>query len=291
MTREKRIQREELLERLRKDACPTRLTTPIVAAMAQNTGEDYLRLIQRNITSKLRRTSGPMWAAQFEDDLKTYGLMEAIGFFHTYDPQPPDWLVDDSIRLYADMAKVFTSSNPSQSLDPKVRTFLRAARSRPHAVGFTHEPIAPKHDIADPKAPKKQQGYKRRLPLTELEEHFPFIRDSSTEPQSFEHELLDHIRSELMQYFPGFEQLYYAVAIYLREHSIDPFDSSGQWIIQQVCGDCEDELFGAFDTFAHCPSCGESFRPDISREAANKALVSGGNYCNDCDSQGRRRIQ
>jgi hypothetical protein len=277
--------RERLLDRFRAAGVSVRLSTAVIKALELKTSLSLLDLVQKKITVRVDRELGDVFAVRFMKDVDHFGLLEAILFLVNYTPMPSWETFEIAMQTYESIAKVFKDSKLEQSTDPRIALFVQGCRMAPHNLGcFRGKQYLPPARIPSPKAPKPDASYKRRLPMAPFTEDLEsfYGHDQSCDPKHFLAELIEHIDEMLIQWFPGAEQLFHYIAGILEEHQISVYSEAGQWILEEISCQCEQELFGDFDRYIQCCECGAHHRVTISLDHANTVLKNGCNYCPDC---------
>ena len=104
----------------------------------------------------------------------------------------------------------------------------------------------------------------------------------TTGPANFAEELIEYLDSQFMFERTADVWLPRDIAEVLREFDVDPFGSTGQYILQTLLEHVDQEFFGDFERWAECESCGNSFSAELSLGFANAQLLDAGMKCDNC---------
>jgi hypothetical protein len=208
---------EALKQRLMEAGCTYKLYPARLRALEVITGRRLLPEIAKVIEMRivLAGAGNIGWKRQFRRDFETYGLLEAILYFHSYPPLDEDF-VEDSCELYEHLAALYLEHHDGIEIsdDPRVLAHLRVLQrfgDTGHHVG-PHAPLARRpapNAIASPKAPPATPGYERRLPVHPDLASLGFV-DS---PGGRVEELVEHLAASFMfEGFPGVHVAFFEVA-------------------------------------------------------------------------------
>lgn len=285
---------KELQERLNWVKCPYRLTPARLQALNILTEQQYLVMITQSIIGPLARIFGIEAADQFERDLKTFGLYEAILYFHSYPAFPEEeTLIEDACALYHRIAAEYMANHLKilNSDDPNIQNQLALLREQgdsPHNLQGVPQPaIKPSTPPQHPMRPPDDENYERRLPIHHDTISFLDGMGSrafdESKPKNVADEIVEHLDARFMfEGFPGIDPVFFEIATFCQRFGVDPFDSTGQWVIQTMCEHMEGEYFGDFNRWTECGLCGGELMPLIMLENINLTLALGGWICPDC---------
>jgi hypothetical protein len=277
---------EPLLRRLKAARCPYKLYPARLRALELVTGERLMPQVAEVITMRLAAAGAPGLKQQFERDLETYGLLEAIGYFHSYPPLDEEF-VENACLLYERFAALYLEHHEQivTNDDPRVRAQIEMLRrfgdSREHVGPRAREPARrASQGIAAPQVPPATPGYERQLGrhpdlvLAGIEDEVSNLTD----------ELIEHFTADFMfEGFPGIQVAFFEVARALDDHGVDVFGPEGQHVLNTLvhCA-IADEMFGDFERWIPCAECGTDFRPDVTLTSVNDSLLVGGWLCDEC---------
>lgn len=286
-----------LKERLARVPCPYRLFPARIRALETLTERKVLLEIQRNITTKIARQFGMVWAQQFVQDFEVYGLYEAILYFHDIpDVNKDTALISNICDLYDEIALLYMNHHLSieDSDDPSIQLHLDSIRrlgGNSQAMNPLSMAPLPQPDIIPPPlSPAVDPHYERQLPIHERlqAELYDFWGDS-TGPgnlRNFADELIEQLGSRFRyEGFPGLQLIFFEVAHFLLSYEIDLYSSTGQYIISSIIKDLEGGLYGSYDSEVSCIQCKLMFEPKVSLNAVNSCLASGGWLCEHCQDK------
>lgn len=278
---------EALLDRLRAAGCPYKLYPARLRALEIVTGERLLAEVEAVITMRIALSGGVDvgWKHQFKRDLETYGLLEAILYFHSYPPLDPGF-VEDACVLYERLAKLCVERHDEMeaSDDPRIHVHLEALRrqgdSHYHTVLRPEQlKLAAPDRIAPPERPPPIEGYERRLPVHPDVAMIGIQGDVRT----FADELLEHLTASFsFEGFPGIQLAFAEVAHIAAMHDVDVFGGEGQYVLAGLVRALDEELFGDFERWVPCAECGEEFFVEVTLETVNLSLIEGGWRCPGC---------
>jgi hypothetical protein len=282
---------DRLLERLASAGCPYKLYPARLRALELITGERHLAEVQKEITMRVALAGrDPLFKYQFQSDLETYGLLEAILYFNDYESLPDDF-VEEACQVYERLAATYLRHHEEivASDDPRIQSQLTIMRrfgdSSEHNLPRARRPPREAPDgIAPPSRPDPVAGYERRL-LPHPD--FVAILGASPTPLNLPEELLENIQASFMfEGFPGIQGAFFEVAGILDEHGVNVLGSEGQYVIAELVQSLKEEMFGDFERWIPCVECGEEFHVDLSRESVNASLLAGGWECESCRGSG-----
>jgi hypothetical protein len=278
--------------RLGEARCPHKLYEARLRALELVTGESLVPEIRETISDRLPAAVGePGWREQFERDLHTYGLWEAIVYFGSYPPLA-EGFVDEACELYERLAALYLEHHEEivASDDPRILVQLEYMRqlgdSSSHTGPRLPEPRPRPATIAAPEPPDFDPHYERRLMSHEI--FLSMVEYFAKQPMlvpfgSFADELAEALLSHFtFDGFPGAQAVFFETARVLDEHSIDVFGSDGQYILKRVVDHIEIEGFGDFDRWIPCGRCGEDFFIEITLDTVNASLIDGEWRCEGC---------
>ena len=287
------INYDTLRKRLGKVQCPYRLYPARIRALEILTDEQLQREIHRTITSKLPQYFGLIWAKQFESDFEVYGLHDAIHYFHANphlnEAEP---FITDACNLYLKIASLYMTHyrDIEDSDDPRIQsqlallTFLGAGL--PQAASHQMPPLTKPDVIPASMPPPADPLYSRELPVNDvLKFLFPHL-GKTKEPSNSAEELIEQFDAKFMfEGFPGLQLVFFEVTKILLSFEIDPFSSTGQYILLTICEHMEEGYYGDFVRDIECIRCGgEIFQTDVSLDNVNMYLAQGGWICEQCQS-------
>ena len=325
-----KIDTEELKARLDKVPCKPRLYPTRIFALQIFTGKKFDELIDKRIVqslSKITALKGPRikfeftsetlnpdqnsfprdWTRQFISDFATYGLREAVLFFHTYKfLHDPAELIESAVALYHDVAKSYIDNitELEKSKDETIKDLNLAIKMYGEKTP---------QDVKGWHIPKKQERNKRRKlrcpskkKLAELAEiaHAldaagePMFKLSANEildeygidpkkPETYQEEIVGFIDSEFMfDSFPGFEDGVLRVVEILEEYGVNAESKEGQYVLETYVEHVLEEYYGDFWHVTDCYNCGKEFKPSHSLEYANQ-VVAQKVFCPDCSSKNK----
>lgn len=292
------LSRSGLLDRLRQVPCPYKLYPARLRALEVMTGKQHLARVDETITFQLGTVAGPGWKHQFQRDLKTYGLLEAIGYFHTYDlSRAAKGFVTKACELYDELAALYMEHHQEilESDDPRIQAQLALLReygdSSEHTMpGLTFPPFERPPTIPDPEAPPIEPDYERQLPINETA---LWLGLEEGTPGNLVGELVGYYSSTFtFDGFPGIQSAFRDVADTLVKFDIDPFSSEGQFVLDALCTLLtEFEAFGDYDRWLYCGQCGCQLMVEGTLDAVNDYLAAGGWFCPSCREQPTERPQ
>ena len=294
--KELKIDYTTLKKRLNEVKCPYRLYWARIRALEIATGQNLEVKIREDIIDKIEDYLEAGYRRQFERDMDVYGLYEAILYFHSY----PFTLsardfVDRTCKLYHYFASLYMAHHEEivESDDLKIQAQLSLLRTRgdnPHNMpGLRMSAMQAPQKIQSPVQPKTDPKYTRKLPINKSVKHFyTLIEDSVSKihnPGNLADELIEHLDAQFMfEGFPGLSLVFFEVAYRLKKFNIDPFSSTGQYVISTICEHMKEEYYGDFDRWTECILCSKEFKPRISLPVANSTLTNGGLICKECQS-------
>jgi len=277
---------ETLHKRLADARCPYKLYPARLRALEIVTGERLLPEVEETITMRVALAAGDRgWKLQFKRDFETYGLLEAILYFHSYPSLPGDF-VEAACGLYERLATLYIEHHQEivTSDDPRVCVQLELLRrfgdSSLHSLPqHRRQRRSAPNGIAIGEPPHPVPGYRRTLPVHP---------DLSTIGMAdvvycLPDELVELLAAGFMfDGFPGLQGAFFDAADTLEEHGIDVFGSDGQFVIGKLVDYVNEEMFGDFERWVPCIECGEEFMVTVSVESVNDSLLDGGWTCDDC---------
>lgn len=284
---------ESLHERLFEAGCPYKLYEARIHALEVVTGQILYPLIRQTITNRIPAAGGdPGWATQFERDLKTYGLLEAILYFHSYPPLSTGF-IEEACDLYECLAGLYLSHHDEirRSDDPRILAQLHFLRrlgdSGEHP---TPRPLRPSRRptgaIEEPRQPKLDETYEARLPAHE--DLLDMVAWMAKKPVPlrygcFADELCEALAAEFtFEGFPGVQAAFFDIAERLEEHGIEVFGSEGQYVLEVLVRYLDEEMFGDYERWIPCAACGKSFCVGVTLDSVNETLIAGGWLCDEC---------
>lgn len=278
-----------LLSRLREVPCPYKLYPARIRALEILTGKRLLSRIHGNITMRLAAHVGPGWKDQFQRDLDTYGLLEAIGYFHSYNFSPDsESFVREACQLYDELAALYMEHHEdlATSDDPRIQVQLALLRElgdpTEHTMPVRFPSLSAPDPIPEPEPPEADPAYERRLPIHPVALSLG-IGSEEDAPGSLPAELVESFTASWMfEGFPGIHSAFFEVAKTLLDFEIDPFSPAGQWVIETLRWELDEELFGDYDRWIYCSSCGREMKVSATLESINRSLVAGGWLCKQC---------
>jgi hypothetical protein len=261
-----------------------RLTPPRLRALELVTGEQVLHEIMTVIVGGLPAPG----QAQFLRDLDTYGLLEAVVYFHSYPRLEPEFL-EAACALCERIAADFDThaDEIATSDDPNVAAQLRLLAlvgDNGHVVRrFKRTPRQAPDGIADPVAPSRDDEYERRLPASsDLAELMGYL-GGMPRAGNLAEELSEHIHAAAMfEGFPGVQAMFFNAADLVEQHGVDVFGPVGQHILLDLVNATNEELFGDYDGWIECLNCAGEWYLKPTLEAVNDALLRGEWWCDSC---------
>lgn len=284
---------KSLQARLRWPRCPQKLYEQRLRALEVLVGEPLVTRIDEEITNRLPdagATGG--WQGQFRSDLKTYGLYEAILYFHSYPPLA-EGFVEEAAQLYEDLARLYLARHEEimRSDDPRILVQLNFLRELGDSSEHTgpqalRQPRRPAGAIADPAAPDPDPDYEPVLPtdwvFLDVTEDIGGGKHKPTYG-SLADELIETISAEwIFQGFPGIQAAFFDACTVLDDHEIDVFGSEGQYILESLVRRLDEEMFGDYERWLPCGMCGSEFKVSVTLESVDRSLCDGGWACDDC---------
>lgn len=279
-------------ELLNKVQCPYRLYEARIKALEFIVNKDFILMIQKNIKSKIAHFVEIGWVKQFERDLDVFGLYEAILYFHTYpySSEARDF-IKEACELYHLIASTYMDNHSDliSSDDPRIQAQLETIRFKgahlQHVPSLQMSPLAKPDVIEQPLEPTRDPQYTRQLPMHE--DYKALVKsfgDSTTKgPVHIADELIEHLASQYMfEDFPGIQIVFFEIANILQRFKVDPFSSTGQFVLLTIIEHMNEDYYGDFDRWIDCIKCGKSFMPEISLSTANLNLIQGGWVCERC---------
>lgn len=282
-----------LLSRLRQVPCPYKLYPARIRALEILTGKRLLAQIHGKITMRLAAHVGPGWKDQFQRDLDTFGLLEAIGYFHSYSFSPDaEGFVREACELYDELAALYMERHQEivTSDDPRIQAQLAVLRelgdSTEHAMpGVGFPSLSAPDPIPPPESPEADPAYERRLPI-HPDALTLGLGSEEENPGSLPAELVESFTASwTFEGFPGIQSAFFQVAKTLLDFEIDPFSPAGQWVIETLRWELDEEFFGDYDRWIYCSSCGHEMKVTATLESINRSLVAGGWRCEQCAEQ------
>jgi hypothetical protein len=284
---------QSLQARLQLARCPHKLYVQRLRALEVLFGEPLVTRIDEEITNRLPEAGGTDgWQEQFRRDLKTYGLYEAILYFHSYPPLA-DGFVEEAAQLYEDLARLYLARHDEilRSDDPRILVQLNFLRELGDSSEHTgpqalRKPRCPDGGIADPVGPDPDPDYESVLPTDWV--FLDVIEDMGGGKQkpsyrSLADELIETISAEWMfQGFPGIQAAFFDACVVLDDHEIDVFGSEGQYILDSLVGRLHEEMFGDYEHWLPCGRCDSEFKLSVTLESIDRSLCDGGWVCDDC---------
>jgi len=277
------------LQRLQRVPCPYRLYPLRLKALQLVTGRDVMSEVETRIVNPLGKLLGVQYAEQLRRDLDTFGLYEAIGYFHTYDfPASAAAWVDEVCAVYDEIAALYMDHHRRvvDSDDPRIRSLLELLRNRgdsPHNMpGLRMPAVEAAGAIPPPEPPPADPDYTRVLPVREDLKKL-VGEEAMDQPANLAAELIEHLTARFMfDGFPGLQLVFFETAELLGGFDIDPFSGTGQYILRTLIEEINEEYFGDFDRWSRCLRCEKAFKPEIDLASANAALQNGGWVCAEC---------
>jgi hypothetical protein len=290
---------ESLDKRLGEVGCSYKLYEARLHALEVVAGGPLFFQVRETITDRLPALAGTVgWAEQFERDLKTYGLFEAILYFHSYPPLPRAF-VDEACELYARLGKLYLRHHDEirRSDDPRVLAQIHYLRrlgdSGEHATPRPLQPPRkPEGEIAAPQSPEIDLGYQPRLPFHA--DLLGVVAWIAKKPVGlyygcFADELCEALAASFVfEGFSGPQAAFFEIAETLEEHEVDLFGGEGQYILAEMVRRFDEDLFGDYEHWVPCANCGENFHVEVSLQSVNRSLIEGGWMCEECGGFGRR---
>jgi hypothetical protein len=285
---------DALLGRLKAARCPYKLYPARLRALEIVTGDELLSRVGESITARIDEAAGvPDIHEQFQRDLDTYGLLEAIGYFHSYPPLPSEF-VEEACRLYEELAALYlahheeivTSDNPN--VRGQIKLLIEHGDVREHVVRRAdRSPRRAPNGISPPERPPPTPGYERRLPP-----HPDFLRffvlaedaaDVLPPVANLVDELIEHFEASFMfGGFPGIQSAFFEATDALDEHRVEPFGPEGQYVLERLVNDLDMEMFGDYMRWIPCSRCDAEFPVEVSLSSVNESLLAGGWRCEKC---------
>lgn len=287
--KESEIGYEVIQERLEKVPCPVRFYPFLVAALDIFVQRDFSSEVQQKISNKIGHHVGMGWSDQFTRDFETYGLYEAILYFHSYPfTRQAESFINEACDLYCEIASQYMAHQESieNSDDPRIQSKLgllafRGATHR-HTMSYQRAPLQKTRLIEAPVKPPADAKYERKLPINR-DMLMVFKQSEIDDPGNSAAEAIEHLDARFMfSDFPGIQLVFFEIAKLLEQLEIDPFSAAGQYVLQEIIEHIEDEFYGDFDRWLTCITCGKDFTPEISLASANRNLLQGGWACENC---------
>ncbi|HEX3360479.1 MAG TPA: hypothetical protein VHS74_05750 [Solirubrobacterales bacterium] len=284
---------ESLDGRLWRARCPHKLYEQRLRALEVLVGEPLVARVEEEITNRLPEAGAAGgWQVQFRRDLKTYGLNEAILYFHSYPPLA-EGFVEEAAQLYEDLARLYLSRHEEivRSDDPRVLVQLNFLRELGDSSEHTgpqalRQPRCPNGDIADPVAPEPDLDYEPVLPTDWV--FLDVTKDFTGGKHKLIYggladELVETISAEWMfQGFPGIQAAFFDACTVLDDHEIEVFGSEGQYVLESLVRRLHEEMFGDYERWIPCGECGSEFKVSVTLESVDRSLCDGGWVCGDC---------
>lgn len=279
---------QELLDRVQ---CPYRLYPSLIKALEFLVNQDLMMQIQRTIISQIPHFVRMEWLKQFMSDFEVFGLYEAILYFHTYPfTKSARDFIREACELYHSIASIYMAHHReiADSDDPRIQAQLATIRFK--GAGFQHVPylqmplLSKPNVIQPPSKPPIDPEYTRQLPLHK--DYKEFLKVNTTKgPGHLAYELIEHLDSQFMfEDFPGLQLVFFKVTDLLLRFNIEPFNSTGQYVLLTIIKHMKEEYYGDFVRWVECINCGQSFMPKISLSEVNLNLINGGWVCKQCRS-------
>ena len=280
---------------LDKTQCPYRLYPARIKALDIISNQNFEFEIQRYITSGIADHISDMgWVQQFLSDLDTFGLYEAILYFHTYPfPKEAKIFLHKACEIYNAIASQYLIHHRSiiDSDDPRIIDQIRIIQfmgeEYRHVSRLRMPPLTRPEKIVSPAKPPSEPNYQRVLEMSdELKQVYEWSGQVSTKgPGNLADELLETLQAKFMfEGFPGIQTVFFDTTDLLWKHEVDPFGSTGQYILETIIGNINQEMFGDFMRWVKCIICDQEFMPEISLQSANENLINGGWICLQCQS-------
>lgn len=286
---ESEIGYETIKEQLDRVPCPYRLYPALISALEIAIKRPLSIEIQRRITSKIVQHVQMGWNDQFRRDFETYGLYEAILYFHTYPfTIAAEDFIADACDLYCETASLYMThhENIEKGDDSRIQAQLETLRfkgaTHQHISRFEISPLKKPKSIETPLAPPADPEYQRKFPINR--DMLLVIGESAIDvPGNAAGEVIEHLDARFtFSDFPGIQLVFFEVADLLQQFGIDPFGSTGQFVLQEIIEHMEEEFYGDYDRWVECPGCGEQFMPKVSLSTANMNLIRGSWACEKC---------
>lgn len=286
--------RQALRARLTAAGCTHKLYPARLRALELVTGQRLMPQVAEVIEMRIVGAGAASigYKRQFQRDFKTYGLLEAILYFHSYPPLDGDF-VEEACALYERLAALYLEHHDriEASDDPRVLAhllFLQRLGDPGHHVGPVARrlPRSAPYGIAAPSQPAGVPGYERKLAV-----HPDLAELGILEfPASVAEELVEHLSGSFMfEGFPGIQVAFFDVARALDDHGVQLFGSDGQYVLDTLVDYLGQEMFGDFDRWIPCIECGEQFFVEVTLDSVNKTLLAGGWTCDSCRGRGNGR--
>jgi hypothetical protein len=282
---------EALVGRLKAVGCPYKLYPARLRALGVVTGERLLPKVAEVITMRIFAAGArnKAWKQQFERDFETYGLSEAIGYFHSYPPLAGEF-VEDACRLYERLANLYLEYHEQimASDDPRVQAQLQVLSGLGDPTEHVgprarHPPRVAPDGIAAAQRPPAIAQYQRNLPVHPATPWLTDETDDFAGPQNFADELIENFATAFMvEGFPSIQGAFFEVARVLDDYQIDVFGSEGQYVLATLVEYLDEEMFGDFDRWIPCIECSDDFLVKVSLASVNDSLLAGAWRCNRC---------
>lgn len=287
------IDYKELRRFLRQTHCPYRLYPERIRALEILTDRKLLWEIQKDITTPIAQQFGMMWSQQFVKDFQTYGLYEAVLYFHSYpDLSEAESFIKDVCDFYHEIAALYMAYHEKivDNDDPLIQSQLALIRFRgegiPQGINLPVSPFQVPGAIPPPKSPPPDPNYKRWLPINKSLKFLLSHLGPTTQPDNLAEELIEHLDSRFtFEDFPGLQVVFFETVNFLGSFGIDAFSSTGQYILSTICEHMNEEFYGDFEKWIECIRCNTYFIVNnISLEKVNACLIQGGWICEQCQT-------
>ena len=289
---ESEIPYEKIDEWLNQVQCPFRLYPEIVAGLDILLEQNYSTRIHEEIKSRLAGHVGIGWSDQFTTDYQTYGLLEAILYFHSFPfTGKSEGFIKDACRLYGEIATQYMAHQQEieESDDPRLHSKISLLEFRGslyrNPMQFQKEPLKKTKFIEAAAQPPAEPGYQRKLPINR-DMLLAFTEGEIGDPENAAEEAIEHLDARFtFSDFPGIQLVMSEIAKLLGQLKIEPFSAAGQYVFQVIIEHMEEEFYGDFDRWVRCFKCGEELMPEITLDSANLNLLNGGWACEECQAQ------
>jgi hypothetical protein len=293
------LDHEGLAARLRRVPCPYKLYPARLRALETLTGEDFLTRISESITLQIAGYGSLGRKYQFQRDLDTYGLLEAIAYLRESGVGPA--FLEEVCGVYDVIARAYMENHRAleESDDPRIQAQLATLRefgdTSEHAMpGVTFPPFERPESIPPPKEPELDPEYEPRLPVhptAALVYRGDLFPETDLFPEAEGEQVGGSLPGELIGQlfdtftfdgFPGIQSAFLGIARTLVDHDLDPFSPEGQYVLQTICTALDEEMFGDYDRWLYCSRCGAEMRVKPSLARVNAYLAAGGWWCEKC---------
>jgi hypothetical protein len=285
---------QALQARISRVPCPYRLFPARLRALGIAINKDLLEEIDHVIAADLESHFGSAYRMQFLRDLDTYGLHEAIVYFHSYDfPSDPTAFLERACALYDRIAEEYMKNHLAlrDSDDPRIQYQLESIRyfggdSSYPTPGIRFPPLQDPPATSSPEAAQPRIRPEQLQPHPELRdvvEGFFGVENWTPAPADLPSALIEQLGARFtFESFPGLQLVLFEVSDVLQDFGVHPLSEEGQRVLEGIIEAMNQDMFGDFERWLPCNQCGEDFMPDITPEIAVEVLRQGMWVCPNC---------